>query len=276
MRWKQFFTPVESINAEHAKKMIREKEHGSYTLLDVRQPAEYEAGHLPAAKLIPLPQLKERLHELDPEKPTVVYCAVGGRSRVAAQMLAGKNFSEVYNLSGGFKGWHGNVAAGREDQGLDLFTGRETPEEVLLVAYSLEKGLRDFYRKIIPATENSPARDLFQKLAGIELNHQKRIFNEYCRITGIETEIEKFDREIVAPAMEGGIDTEEYMQRYGANVESTAEVVDMAMSIEAQALDLYSRAADNAADSAGSEALQQIAREEQEHLTLLGELLDRM
>jgi len=57
----------------------------AFTLLDVRQPGEYDAEHLPGAKLIPLPELGARLSELDAGKPTVVYCAIGGRSRVAAR-----------------------------------------------------------------------------------------------------------------------------------------------------------------------------------------------
>jgi len=43
------------------------------TILDVRQPSEYREGHIPGATLIPLPQLPDRLDEIDPEKPTLVY-----------------------------------------------------------------------------------------------------------------------------------------------------------------------------------------------------------
>jgi hypothetical protein len=62
---------------------------------------------------------------------------VGGRSRVAAQMLAGMGFKEVINMAGGIKAWNSNKAIGSEDLGLDLFTGQETPQEALIVAYSL-------------------------------------------------------------------------------------------------------------------------------------------
>jgi len=275
MRWKQFFTPVKSINADQAKKIIKDKKQGTYTLLDVRQPSEYKAGHLPGAKLIPLPQLNDRLPEIDPHKPTIAYCAVGGRSRVAAQMLSGKGFDEVYNLSGGYKGWDGSSATGGEDQGLELFTGKEEPEEVLVVAYSLEKGLRDFYQSMAPRMEVPEARELFHRLSAIEINHQKRIFDEYSRITGMNTPMEEFDRETVSPAMEGGINNDEFMKRYGADVQSPAEVIEMAMSIEAQALDLYSRAAENIGNPESRHALEQIAREEQEHLKLLGDLFEQ-
>jgi len=43
------------------------------TILDVRQPSEYQEGHIPGATLIPLPQLSDRINEIDPEKPTLIY-----------------------------------------------------------------------------------------------------------------------------------------------------------------------------------------------------------
>jgi sulfur-carrier protein adenylyltransferase/sulfurtransferase len=73
MRWRQFFTPAESVDALAGKKMIDEAASGEMIILDVRQPGEYEAGHLPGARLIPLPELGDRLGELDKDKPTLVY-----------------------------------------------------------------------------------------------------------------------------------------------------------------------------------------------------------
>lgn len=73
MRWKQFFTPVKSIDADHARALMDEKPEQEMTILDVRQPNEYEAGHIPGAKLIPLPDLGNRLSEIDPQKPTLIY-----------------------------------------------------------------------------------------------------------------------------------------------------------------------------------------------------------
>jgi rhodanese-related sulfurtransferase len=73
MRWKPFFTPVKSLPPEGAKTFMQGKEIEHFTLLDVRQPGEYESEHIPGAKLIPLPELDKRLNELDPNKPTIVY-----------------------------------------------------------------------------------------------------------------------------------------------------------------------------------------------------------
>ena len=62
-----------SKNAEEVKKYINDHEEGSYTLIDVRQPNEYEEEHIPGSKLIPLPKLGECLDEIDPNKPVIVY-----------------------------------------------------------------------------------------------------------------------------------------------------------------------------------------------------------
>ena len=73
MRWKQFFTPVQSVDAVAGQRMIDAAAAERPTILDVRQPGEYEAGHLPGARLIPLPELGDRLDELDKERPILVY-----------------------------------------------------------------------------------------------------------------------------------------------------------------------------------------------------------
>ena len=74
MRWRQFLTPVKSINADQAREHMANQPLQKLTILDVRQPNEYEKGHIPGAKLIPLPELSERLaDEVDPTKDTVIY-----------------------------------------------------------------------------------------------------------------------------------------------------------------------------------------------------------
>lgn len=70
---KKLFTPVESIDADQARAFMKGHSEGSYTLLDVRQPGEYEGEHIPGAQLVPLPQLTDSYDEPDPDKPVVVY-----------------------------------------------------------------------------------------------------------------------------------------------------------------------------------------------------------
>lgn len=72
-------------------------------ILDVRTPAEYEAGHLKGARLIDIyaADFQERLQGLDPNKTYLVYCAVGGRSREALQLMGQLGFQQVYDASEG-------------------------------------------------------------------------------------------------------------------------------------------------------------------------------
>jgi rhodanese-related sulfurtransferase len=71
-------------------------------LVDVRNPAEVAAGSIEGSVNLPLPQLLDRLSELDPSQPTVVYCAGGYRSATAASLLRAKGFTSVADIFGGY------------------------------------------------------------------------------------------------------------------------------------------------------------------------------
>jgi sulfur-carrier protein adenylyltransferase/sulfurtransferase len=68
-----YFKPVSTWSAEKIREFLSQKNQEEYNLVDVRQPKEYEQGHLPGAQLIPVGELPNRFAELDPEKPTIVY-----------------------------------------------------------------------------------------------------------------------------------------------------------------------------------------------------------
>ena len=68
-----YFKAVSTWSAEKIREFLNQKSQEEYNLVDVRQPKEYEQGHLPGAQLIPVGELPNRLAELDPNKPTIVY-----------------------------------------------------------------------------------------------------------------------------------------------------------------------------------------------------------
>ncbi|MFF4288278.1 rhodanese-like domain-containing protein [Streptomyces sp. NPDC001633] len=72
-------------------------------LVDVRNPAEYAAGALPGARSIPLATLPDRITELDPARPVVLYCRSGNRSVIAAALLEARGFGDVCDLEGGYE-----------------------------------------------------------------------------------------------------------------------------------------------------------------------------
>jgi rhodanese-related sulfurtransferase/rubrerythrin len=275
MRWKQFFTPVQSITPDEARTYLSDKTMQDVTILDVRQPGEYEEGHIPGARLVPMPALTDSLDEIDPAKPVLVYCAIGGRSRIAAQTLAGKGYDKVLNLTGGFKAWNGQAAYGAEELGVDLFAELDSAEQILATAYSLEDGLRDFYLRMLEKVSDEKLKSVFKLLADIEIKHKDRLFAEYTRLTGKDDRGE-FECSFVTPLMEGGMTTEEYLERFKPDMDSPVDVISMAMSIEAQALDLYMRASAWTENDENRAILEQIASEEKSHLERLGQLLDEM
>ncbi|MBS3780881.1 MAG: sulfurtransferase [Desulfovermiculus sp.] len=276
MRWKQFFTPVESVDVQKAQEIINATSAHDLNIVDVRQPKEYEKGHIPGAKLVPLPELDNRLKELDPEKATVVYCAVGGRSRAAAQMLSGQGYTAVYNLKGGFKAWNGEAAAGPEIDSLELFSGSETLTDLIVAAYGLEFGLQELYESMQSQVDHQEAGKLFEKLAKIEKGHKERLFQEYRKLNAEMANREDFEQQVVVKALEGGFTTEEVVNRMQPVQGSTSGILDVAMSIEAQALDLYQRAADSQPDKEGRDFLKQLVDEEKSHLAQLGRLMDQV
>ncbi len=67
------FKPVPTMTTDEVHSFLEKHDPEDYNLVDVRQPGEYEAEHIPGTKLIPLGELEGRLGELDPAKPTVAY-----------------------------------------------------------------------------------------------------------------------------------------------------------------------------------------------------------
>ena len=80
---------------------------GSYVLIDVREPEEYEQGAIPGAHLIPRGQLEGEIgaHAAGADTAIVLYCAVGERSALAVQSLGRLGYRSVRSLAEGFEGW---------------------------------------------------------------------------------------------------------------------------------------------------------------------------
>lgn len=68
-----YFKQVPTWSPEKVRRFLKEKSPEEYNLVDVRTPKEYERGHLPGARLIPIGEMANRLFEIDPHKPTIAY-----------------------------------------------------------------------------------------------------------------------------------------------------------------------------------------------------------
>ena len=139
---------IETLNVDQSKEWVIGNKGSEVIILDVRQPEEYRSGHLPGAVFIPLPDLINKVGELDHTKPILTYCRSGNRSRAAAALLLSDGFSKVYSMDGGITAWNGQVATGSYNGGLSMLEGRETAEEVISLALALEKGSHTFYMNV--------------------------------------------------------------------------------------------------------------------------------
>lgn len=95
-----FSKPYTSVRPQQADEMVA----AGALLIDVREPYEWQAGHAPKARHIPLSQLGNRMRELPSGRPVVTVCRSGNRSAHAARMLA-EGGHEVANLAGGMRAW---------------------------------------------------------------------------------------------------------------------------------------------------------------------------
>jgi rhodanese-related sulfurtransferase len=91
---------------EEVLERVRRKEN--VVILDVREPEEWESGHIPGAKHIPLRQIAKSLNELDPKQETIVVCRSGNRSGQACDFLSSMGYN-VINMSGGMSKWSGDI-----------------------------------------------------------------------------------------------------------------------------------------------------------------------
>ena len=97
--------PFKRIDVDEAKRLISE---GKVRVVDVRNPDEWQGGHIPQAVHVPLPQIVNNPQATlagDLDQPQLFVCAVGERSAVACEVAAMLGYKEIYNLSGGTTAW---------------------------------------------------------------------------------------------------------------------------------------------------------------------------
>lgn len=270
MNWKSLFTKSKTMNPDEARLFLHDNTTDTIQLVDVRQPKEYEKEHLPGANLIPIKEILTKIDQLDPAKPTLVYCSNGVRGKAACQILMSRDFKDVSNLSGGIKAWNGLMARGAEDMGMEFFTDGDY-KDAFTMAYTMEEGLQQLYYAFAENSDNEELKELLIKLARFEDLHKKKLIQDF---KPLETDIPTADS--VGNIMEGGFNKETILKHFQPHLYDREDILNLAMMLETQAHDLYSRIALQSEDEETQKLFFHLAEEEKMHLGFIARELDAL
>lgn len=176
-------------------------------------------------------------------------------------------------MKGGIDAWNGLVSRGEVDQGIYLIEGDEGPEEVISLAYGLEEGAHRFYRSLSGHSTDGETKTLFEKLSQAEIQHKEKLWQEYETVTGGHITREAFESDVSAKTMEGGKTADQVRAQYPDWIRDPYEALQLAMSLETDALDLYLRMAQKSQNEEAKALFYSLANEEKIHLQRLGQLL---
>lgn len=99
---------LSNLNAEAFKAAMAKPDKP--IVIDVREPGEYKGGYIAGATNIPLSQITGRLSEIPKDRPVLLYCRSGMRSKSAAKLLLKHGYPELAHLQGGIGAWNGKLA----------------------------------------------------------------------------------------------------------------------------------------------------------------------
>lgn len=259
-------------------RMYREEtKEKDYQLIDVRQPGEYGAAHIPGAILIPLPQLEARLFSLPADRDLVFYCRSGGRSRAAAGLATEAEVTQkqVYNLTGGIMGWDGKTLD--DFPRVQVFDRTAPARSLLEKAMDLEKGAGRFYDRMARESAGAPFADTFATLAVAELGHARLVYRFWATATEAPPAFETVYAGLSGEILEGGQALDEACKQLTTITADGAciAMMELALDMEYAAFDLYRLAAEMAESPEAREAFVTIAQAEKGHMKTLIKAIDR-
>lgn len=271
---------IKTLSADEVKDILDGDEEGEYILLDVRQPMEYEEGHLPGSILMPLDEMESRRDEiyrdLHRERKIIVYCRSGRRSVAAAIVLYDLGLRNLHILEGGLGAWDFKTIKGKPEKKPAVIGKTSSARDVLVIAMKIEKMAYDFYTAARDRKQFELTRPMFQQLAEVELSHMRRLF---LRLTGEIPEsadlsrIEHYLKQLDKGSRNIDIEISDALMRVDEAADGEADVLETAIEREYIANDFYKRAASLVDDEEVRALLHGLSHDERGHAaTLLKQL----
>ena len=156
-----------------------------------------------------------------------------------------------------------------------VLKGDETPQEIIAISYGLEEGLQKFYAAAGELAIDPEVIQILVKLAKIEVLHKQRLFDLYLEVESNPQDREAFETGVNSEMAEGGYNPEKLLDQNLSTFETASGVLNFAMMLEAQAMDLYLRYADKSENPKVKSILFKMADEEKAHLKSLGGLQEK-
>jgi len=262
---------IKTLDPREVKALLDKDKKGEFLLLDVRQPEEYEAGHIPGAIFIPLGELEARQEELARDKKIITYCRSGRRSMAAAIALCDLGFEDVHHLEGGILNWHNETIGGMPEARPELVTEAADVKDILMLAIKLEKGSWDFYLAAKEKAASPQAKEKFQMLANAENGHIQRLWERAITMLGEGAipPFEKLKQELKVEHMEGGIEINPALAKVDEKFSDEMEALEIALEKEYMSYDFYKRTSALVEDQDAKTLLHELALEERNHADIL-------
>ncbi len=264
------WAPPGTLTADEFKHYIETTDENRYVLIDVRQPSEYQMGHIPGARFLPLLDFEAKLFDLPSDQDLIFYCRTGGRSAAAALLAqeAEVTTGRVYNLLGGITRWSGRTIEGLPR--LQVFEAAGDFTELLHTAMDLEKGAWRFYRAVADRSASQPYQKAFEQLSMAETAHAQTIYRIWSPRVARPQPFETLYTLLKGDILEGGENLAEMLGRIDALEGDTClRLIEIAMQIEYAAFELYRVMADRSEDPDARHAFISIAQAEKGHMQLL-------
>ena len=265
---------IKELPPEALRRFIRQSHEKEYALIDVRQPGEYEQGHIPGARLLPLSGFFQTMETLPTDKALVFYCHGGGRSMAAATMVEEEALTagEIYNLQGGMLAWDGGMVADYPQ--VRLFDASMTSAEMMRTAVNLEKGAMRFYIHVHGQHGGQDWAGIFAALSKAERGHAKAVFGYWQQMQKDLQDFETVFNGLSGELLEGGASLADAIDTAGrVKGRVCIRLIELALQIEHAAFDLYRTMADQAAGADAREAFLSLAQSEKAHMRSLAAAL---
>ena len=266
----------ETLTSAELKEYMQTHKEKKYLVIDVRQASEYEDGHIPGAKLMPLTEVETKLFTLPSDRDLIFYCANGGRSQWAASLAGEAELSKksVFHLMGGMLAWEGKTLSGYPK--VKIFDKDQTLEKLLATAMDLEKGAWRFYQYAIGTFSDDRIRLTLDQVSIAEKAHATLIYRFWQKFQHNPPPFDRIYQSLEGEILEGGHNFEETCRHLDAvRKNGCAGVIDLAMTIEYSAFELYRTMAERSQNSEAQSTFLSIAQAEKAHMRALTRAIDQ-